>query len=711
MMNKKALFLFSSSILLFSSLVFSSSRVVLNIPKLSKAPKIDGVLENLFWGKEALIIEDFFQLSPKEMGTPSEKTVVYIGYDEKNLYFAFRCYDSEPDKIRASITNRDQCIEDDWVAIFLDTFNEKRRAFTFLINPLGIQMDFIRTEEGGNEQMDPSWDTVFYSNGKIDDRGYTVEIAFPFKSVRFPDKKEKVWGLTLGRNFPRKGEIVIWPEFTRKIPGLLTQGGEILIRGEVEKGRNFEFMPVVTSLKTKEEKMDLQPGMNFKWGISSDLTMDLALNPDFSQIEADTPQIDVNLRYALRYPEKRPFFLEGMEIFQFPEIEMVYTRRIIDPLAGAKLTGKMGRFTYGLLSAYDVNPSESLWEVHNGGGTGKDNALFNIFRMKADVFKESYVGFCLADKEIDGSFNRVAGIDGQLKFKNKFFISFQALGSKTKFEDEETAIAPALYTNFSYFSKHWGGGVYWVSMHPDFGASSGFVNRVDYRSIGSYTHVSTYPQKKYLNQITLSLNGGRRYAYFENTLLDQWAKATVHLRFTEFNQVNISFQNNMERYQDINFWENSLSVEGDLSLIGWLPLGFFFRTGHSIYYDPDDPFLGWSNIYELSLAVKPNKRLRMGLSFSKQTFWKKRGGEQIFDFNVIRQRTTYQLTKSLSLRAIVDYNHFYKQIYGSFLISYIYRPGTVFFFGVDNNLLRDEAGKYGQTDYSVFIKFSYWWRI
>ena len=297
-----------------------------------------------------------------------------------------------------------------------------------------------------------------------------------------------------------------------------------MILGEVEKGKNFELMPIMTSLKTKDDKIDIQPGLNFKWGISSDVTMDLTINPDFSQIEADAPQIDVNLRYALRYTEKRPFFLEGMEIFRFPEIEMVYTRRIIDPAGGAKLTGKMGRFTYGLLSAYDVNPTESLWEVQNGNDGSDKNALFNIFRLKTDVFKESYIGFCLADKEINGSYNRVAGIDGQFKFKNKFFLSFQAVGSKTKYDNEETEIAPALFADFSYFSKHWGGGIYWLSFHPDFEASSGFVNRVDFKSIGGYTHLSFYPEKKFLNQINLGISGGRRFAYSGSHVLDEWIK-------------------------------------------------------------------------------------------------------------------------------------------------------------------------------------------
>lgn len=695
----------------FPQLVLSVSKEPLTIPKFSKAPKIDGVLDNPLWEEQALKIEDYHQLSPKEMGTPSEQTVTYIGYDEKNIYFAFRCFDSEPDKIRASITNRDQCIEDDWIVVFLDTFNEKRRAFSFLLNPLGVQMDCIRMEEGASDNMDFSWDAVFSSDGNIDDQGYTVELAIPFKSLRFPAKEEKIWGMTLGRNIPRKGEIVIWPDFTRNIPGLLTQGGEVRIQGHVEKGKNFELMPVFTSLKTKEEKADFQPGVNFKWGISSDLTMDLTVNPDFSHIEADAPQIDINQRFALYYSEKRPFFLEGMEIFRFPEIEMVYTRRIIDPVAGAKLTGKVGRFTYGLLTALDASPTESLWEVHNGTGHRDDNALFNIFRVKTDVFTESYFGFCLADKEIDGSSNRVAGFDGQFKFKKRFFFSFQAMASQTKFGDEETGLAPALYANFNYITKYWDAGVYWLSIHPDFEAASGFINRVDYRTLGAFNQFNVYPQKKYMNQISLSLSAGQRDAYFENMMTDRWVRARLHLRFTEFDQMNITFMNEFERYEGVDFNRNSLSIEGQNMFIGWLPFGLFFRTGHSIFYDPDDPFLGYSHTYGFFVSLKPNKRLRMDVEFSKEIFWEEWGGNEIYDFNVLRQRTTYQISKTLSLRTIVDYNHFVKQIYGSFLISYVYRPGTVFFLGIDNSLLKDEFGQYGQTDYSVFLKFSYWWRI
>ncbi|MCD6193200.1 MAG: carbohydrate binding family 9 domain-containing protein [Candidatus Aminicenantes bacterium] len=687
-------------------------KIINEIPSLSHAPKIDGVLDNDLWEREALKIEEFLQFLPKEKEKPTQKTVVYLGRDKKNLYIAFRCFDTEPQKIRASVTNRDNIMDDDWVLISLDTFNEKRRAFWFILNPLGIQLDAIRVEEGGDDNLNASWDTVFYSDGQIDDQGYIIEVAIPFKSLRFPNTPEKKWGLVLGRTIARSGEIIIWPTMTKSIPGLLTQEGEFVIRGEVEKGRNFEFMPILTTLKTSEKKIDLQPGLNFKWGISSDITLDLTLNPDFSQIEADAPQIDVNRRFALYYPEKRPFFLEGMEIFRFPQIEMVYTRRIIDPIAGAKLTGKVGRFAYGLLTALDTSPTESLWEVHNGRSHTSDNALFNIFRIKTDVFSESYLGFCLADKEIDGSYNRVFGFDGQFRFKNHYFFSFQAVASQSKFDDETTSLAPAVFVDAYYYSKYWGGGFYWMSIHPEFEAASGFVNRVDYRTINAYTFFNLYPEKKNLSSINFHFSLGRRYDYFSSNVQDEWFRGRINVRFTEFNQLTMVYTRSMEQYSGRNFYKNTLYLTGQFIMFKWLtPLGFELATGDNIFYDPEDPFLGYSNTYGVFMNFRPSKRWQMGVTFSKQTFWERWGGRQLFDYNVIRQRTTYQISKELSLRVIMDYNHFYKKIYGSFLLSYILKPGTVFFLGLENNLLRGESGKYAQRDYSIFIKFSYWWRI
>jgi hypothetical protein len=688
----------------------AGKKETLSVPRLSIQPRIDGVLDPV-WEAEALRLDNFVQLAPKANGTPTQKTTAYLGFDEKNFYAAFRCEDTEAGRLRSSVTNRDQCVDDDWIIVFLDTFNEKRRAFSFAANPIGVQWDSIRMEGGGNDNMDSSWDTAWESNGKIDPGGYIVEMAIPFKSLRFPDREDKVWGLTIARNIPRSGEIIIWPSFSRDIPGLLMQSGQIIIRGRVEKGGNLEIMPIATALQREGEKLDVQPGINLKYGVSSDLTLDATLNPDFSHIEADAPQIDVNLRFALRYPEKRPFFLEGMEIFQFPQIEMVYTRRIIDPFLGAKISGKLGRFTYGILSAYDTNPSESLWDVHGGSANTEDNALFNIIRVKADVFKDSYVGFCLADKEIDGSWNRVAGVDGQWRFANKFFFNFQAVASKTSYGGDPTDIAPAVYTEAFYFTKNWTAGGFWMSIHPDFEASSGFVNRTDYRSAGGFTSVTLYPDKPFLNQVRFSFQAGQRNAYFEDVVQDTWLRFQTQFRFTEFNQVFVEYEQGLERYADLDFRRGGLSIQGQGNIIRWLPLNLFFQIGDTINYDPDAAFLGWGATYGIAANIKPSNRLQVGLDYSKSTFWRSRGGERLWDYNVVRVRTTYQLTKTLSVRAIADYNHFDKQVFGSFLLSYVLRPGTVFFAGLDSNYDRNLFGRYDRRNYNIFVKFSYWWRM
>jgi hypothetical protein len=696
-----------------SSQAPASNKEPLVIPRLTKAPKIDGVLDNPIWETEALKIDAFVQLSPKENGVPTEKTVAYLGYDEKNLYVAFRAYDSQASKIRCSITKRDGCLEDDWVFIMLDTFNEKRRAFSFLLNPAGVQMDMMRVEEGGNDDMDASWDTVFTSEGKTDAEGYTVEAAIPFKSLRFPNQDIKTWNIVLGRNLPRTGEIILHPHYSRDIPGLLSNGRQFIIQGAVERSKNVEIMPFLTSLKREGETLKAEPGANFKLGLSSNMTVDLTANPDFSQIEADEPKIDYNLRYALRYTEKRPFFLEGMEIFSSPEIETVYTRQISDPIFGAKASGKSGRFTYGLLSAYDMHPAESLWDISGGGETTTDKRAFsNVFRTKADVGSGSYIGFTLTDKELGGgTWSRLGGIDGQLRFKDKVFFNFQALASSSSLDGDRTSLAPGLYGELYYTTKHWNIGGYYMAMHPDFQASLGFVNRTDYRSAGGFASYRIYPDKKYLNQVQLRLQAGRREGYADSTTQDTWIRPQVQFRLTEFNQIFVTYEAGLERFADVPFKKQTLSIESQITFISWMPFNFFFETGDSINYDPEDAFLGYSNTYGLSATIKPSSRLQLGADFSKQTYWRAAGGEKLWDYNVIRQRTTYQFSKTLSFRAIVDYNFFYKEAFGSLLASWVLRPGTVFFLGFDNNYLSGADGRLIQDNYNIFVKFSYWWRL
>jgi hypothetical protein len=578
-------------------------------------------------------------------------------------------------------------------------------------------MDMMRVEEGGSDNMDDRWDTVFFSDGKIDDEGYTVEMAIPFKSLRFPNVDPKTWNIVLGRNLPRTGEIILYPEYSRDVPGLLTNGRPYILQGAVERSRNIEVMPFLTSLarggaSVEGRKFDFEPGANLKFGVSSNMTVDVTANPDFSQIEADEPKIDYNLRYALRYNEKRPFFLEGMEIFNSPEIETVYTRQISDPIFGAKASGKAGRFTYGLLSAYDQHPVESLWDISSGSDLSGAKAFSNVFRTKADVGSGSYVGMTLTDKElVNGTWSRLAGFDGGLRFKDRVFVNFQALASSSSLEGDRTDLAPGLYGELYYTDKHWTLGGFYKAIHPDFQASLGFVNRTDYRSYGGFTSYRIYTDKPWMNQIQLRLQVGERFGYADNVKQDTWIRPQVQFRMTEFNQVFVMYEAGLERFAGVDFRKQNLSIESQFTYISWMPFFLFFETGDSINYDPDDAFLGYSNTYGVSLTFKPSKRLQLGTDFSKQTFWRTAGGERLWDYNIVREKATYQVSKTLSFRAIVDYNFFYKEAFGSLLASWVLRPGTVFFLGFDNNYLRDEFGHLIRDNYNVFVKFSYWWRL
>ena len=454
------------------------------IPEFTSPPKIDGKLENPLWEKGA-VLDTFTQFEPQEGAQPSEKTMAYLGYDKDNLYIAVRCYDSNPDAIRASLVKRDKVYGDDEVTIYLDTFNDKKRAFVFQVNPYGIQTDGIYTEirrrgrGRGFFGFDRNWDTFFLSDAHIDNSGYTVELAIPFQSLRFPNARPQAWGLQIMRTIKRKNEEIYWSPRSRDVNGFLVQSGTLKIDGAIERGKSFEVMPVLTGLKQSDEKFNPEAGLNLKYGITSNLTADITYNPDFSQVEADMPQIDVNQRYALYFPEKRPFFLEGKDLFDTP-LELVYTRKIVNPQWGVKLTGKIGKTSLAFLSVYDENPPEI--ETHYSPYEEEEEeeeenpyeALISVLRLKRDLYPESHIGFIITDKEMGLSwnalgdhYNRVLGIDGHFKFRNYYRFSFQILSSSSKAENEKTDLVPAMNFSLRRSSRHLDLSANWPSQNKN----------------------------------------------------------------------------------------------------------------------------------------------------------------------------------------------------------------------------------------------------
>src|SRR5215216_578910 len=436
----------------------------ITIPKFDKPPVIDGKLEEKVWQKAA-VLKNFYQIQPGDNTPPSRATEVLIGFDPKFLYIAFRATD-EPDKVRATVAKRDNIFQDDYVGFMLDTFNDKRKAFEVFFNPLGIQGDGIITEGRGE---DMSVDLLMESKGIVHETGYDVEIAIPFKSLRFEAGKGKLWGAHFFRRIKRfENEMDSWMPFSRSIDSNLSQAGHLTGLEGISIERAIELIPSLTVSQNSRfvrsfqpmvlatdpgrivnEPVGLEPGLTAKFIPSSAVTIDLAINPDFAQVEADQLVVTANQRFPIFFPEKRPFFLEGIDIFQTP-ITAVHTRAIVDPDVAVKTTGKMGRNTFGLMVASDNGPGNLSADDRGALNSCFDrraldprvicnnerfldkNAYIGVLRLKRDVGKENTLGMVATSYSFPDKHNEVLGLDGRLRLDKQTTTTFQLLGTTSR---------------------------------------------------------------------------------------------------------------------------------------------------------------------------------------------------------------------------------------------------------------------------------------
>ena len=534
------------------------------IPRLDKPPVIDGKLDDEVW-QRAAAFKDFYQVNPGDNIAPSQPSEAYIAYDSKFLYLAFRAYD-EPGKVRATIAKRDQIFSDDFIGVYLDTFNDKRKAFEFFFNPLGVQADAIRTEGGGE---DFSVDFVHESKGVLTPDGYIVEAAIPFKSLRYEAGKGKLWGLHIFRRIQRfNAELDSWMPLSRERTGTLNQQGYITGLEDISTERTLELIPSLTVSQTGtrvralppvpfgnaaatpqldpgrmlNKPIGLDPGLTAKFGLTPTVTLDLALNPDFAQVEADATVVTVNQRFPIFFEEKRPFFLEGKDIFQTP-ITAVHTRAIIDPDYAVKLSGKRGRNSFGLILASDNGPGnfseedrearrEEVLRLRAPQGTYESdesdenfaarlgraqfvesrfnrfldkNAAIAVLRLKRDVGKESSVGLFATSYNFTERHNQVLGVDARFKLDPKTFTTFELVGTNSKNFFRNLATDQTSYRNrngfaynyqLDYTGRYFGYALNASGRTRDYRADVGFTRQTNTNNLNLGLRVSTEPNPK-----------------------------------------------------------------------------------------------------------------------------------------------------------------------------------------------------------------------
>src|SRR5689334_2752396 len=552
----------------------------------NKPPVIDGKLDDEVW-KTATVLKDFYQVQPGDNLIPPNRTEVMLGYDSRFLYIAFHCYD-DPSKVRANIPKRDQIWDDDYVGILFDTFNDQRRAYEFDFNPLGVQADGIWTEGQGE---DFSLDLVMESKGILTEDGYTVEIAIPFKSLRYVAGKDKLWGIHFWRRTKRlNNSLDMWMPMDRDKSSWLAQEGHLTGLEGISTERTLELIPSLTVSETGKRKtplpfsalagtpdpgrfvnepVKLDPGLTGKYTLTPTVTLDFTLNPDFAQVESDQLVVTANQRFPIFFEEKRPFFLEGIDIFN-TQISAVHTRAIVDPDYAVKLTGKVNRNTFGLLLASDNAPGNFSEDdrtnpsVFPGIQRFVDkNASVGILRLKRDVGKaDSFIGFLSTHYRFVDKYNELGGFDGRFRLNKQTTFSWQALGTYSRhqfFFPEEGKVRDAKQNGFAYAvdynqsGRHFGQEFSMVGRTRYFVSDVGFNRRVNTNNPNWFIRYNSEPNAKakliswrIYNDFDSNFDWHGRSQHFNN-------ETQLQLQFSRQTNFGIGFDKGYERVFESEF--------------------------------------------------------------------------------------------------------------------------------------------------------------
>ncbi len=730
-----------------------------------EAPNIDGNLNDGIW-QQIDPVETFIQTVPVEGAFATEATEVYIAYDSEHIYVGIYAHYADQALVRANRVDRDQTGDDDTVSLFFDTFNDQQRAYQFTVNGYGVQSDAlvnpsglrnrsgssvsgrsrgggIEADETGIPEGDISWDALFTSAGVFVDDGWTVELAIPFKSLRYPSVSSGAshrWGFQIVRLIKGKDETAVWAPISRAIAGFHRQMGILEGFEDLSTSRNLEILPTVSAFRVGS--LDAASGMfletdvaeaalNVKYGLTSNLTADFTVNPDFSQIESDLPQIEVNQRFPLFFPELRPFFLEGQEIFNvFAPINVLHTRTILDPRYGAKLTGKLGDTAVGVLVTDDEAPGKR--DDPRDPAFGK-TAKILVGRARYDLYAESYIGGTVTDREFLDSYSRVVAADGMFRIgaANRFNFFF----AKSWHRDEETIERDG--EQLGFFFSHRGRNLNITSGYggtsPNFRTDTGFVRRVDQRQGMINVGYLWWPESWVVNWGP-QVNYGRGYD-FRGVLQDENVGGGIDFTFARNIRVGMSTERAMERFLQVDFWKWTQNITVDVNTSRTVGFVGGITWGDSISYS-EHPFLGRARGASVTAIVRPLSRLQSQINMEISRLDNPVGNVEVFDVKILRTLTTYQFTDRLLIRNILEVNSFDKTFGANILLTYRVNSGTAFYLGYDDhyqqrihhdpfgaddefqghggiglNQLYSPTQAYQRTNRAFFAKFSYLFRI
>ena len=703
------------------------------IPRVDAAPRLEDYAAGQPIGAE---ITGFRQRDPGDLSPVSQPTTAYLAYDQDDLFVAFVCKAADPSSIRARMAKRESIFEDDWVAVHLDPFQEKQRAYIFFSNPIGVVADGVTSESNGD---DLSFDTVWSADARRTPDGYVVLFSIPFRSLRFPSGTDpSSWGIALQRSIPANAESSFWPGITHRINGFSSQFGTLDGIAGVSPGRNLQVIPYGSFAGARlldqtngrrADQTDTRGGVDAKVVLKDKLTVDATVNPDFSQVESDEPQVTINQRYEVFFPEKRPFFLENADYFQTP-IALFFSRRIGDPQFGGRLTGRTGRWAVGTLAIDNRKPGN----VADPESAAVGSRTFDgIVLARRDFANQSRVGFMATRRDFAGSSNTVGSVDTRLRLNPQWFAEAQAFGTHDRALDGTTTDGGGLWLALHKSGRKYTDDVYYQDLSAGVRAPLGFVPRIDIRQVQQFATWRWRPKHS-----RLTSHGPNMFAQatwdHDGTPQDWIVRFPYNAQFGQ-TYLFARHAQMMERFNGVEYreWENVYNASS--SAISWVSWYAGWSNGtRPNYYPAAGVPVALANFVDANagLTLRPVSRLLLDETYLYSRLSQPQGAS-IFNNHIVRTKLNYQFTRALSLRGIVDYNAVLpdassvaldrsKHLTADLLMTYLVHPGTALYVGYTDayeNLRRDPlSGSLApvgaptvSTGRQIFVKSSYLFRF
>jgi hypothetical protein len=720
--------------LYLSVTAFAQTQGEYRVTRTTTAPRIDGVLDDAAWAQVQMMPTGQWKSYNPNRGDDMPdiyKTDVRITYDDRNIYFAFHCFDNEPGKIRTNVAKRDAAFSDDWIAISLDSAATGQAAYHLFSNPSASQMDALNTSASG-EQFDA--DMVWFSGAKATADGYVVEVQIPLQTLRFSGGDEVKMNLVFFRKVSRIGYSYAWPEM---LPGQwVFDRPSQLIFSNLKPRRLVEVLPSVTyginqQRDTPDTWSNADDKYNFgasgKIGITSGITFDGTINPDFSQVESDAFQVQVNQRFPVFFSEKRPFFMEGMGLFNIAgtggDANMrtaVHTRKIVDPIYGSKLTGTIGKTAFGVLNAVDDSPTPPF--TIEGEPFNVANKVTTIARASYGLGRSDYAGAIMTHTANAGRNNVVAGGDVSLRHGAAHSWSATFLTSRTTDREAADTSGNTAQFTYTYATRRWF--VTSQAEHYDeqFEMDTAFYNRTGFTGVWSFGEPSFYPKSAWMQRI----HPFYFVKYAKDRIQDgdeDFIHTGVRFNITRQGFLNVSHGRGHESWLGTKYRTgNDVNVFGNMQALRWLNLSGNFSDGPAIFYSETDPFQGRSRRWNAEATLQPNQHLSQNLEYTNVRFTRPSTGAQVFDLDIVNSKTTYQFDKHFLVRFLAQYDSSQERVLTDFLASYEFVPGTVFHAGYGSLYEKgfgsvepvpglgnpiDQGNRYLMINRGLFLKASY----